>query len=491
METSVPFGEQGGEEPGPPPAYYSQPETAPLENTGRPNWLNRLDATNASPWKRRVTVLVGCAVLVLLAIGAFMFAFSPSEPLPANGHVYEHDGEVWKDTMSSNRFPTYIGHPGYYETGLPANFAEEMGAQPTPTRGAEPIATSLPGFTNKFNPFRHMGPLTPYRSGEFGVDNARELHTPISSQGVCVLQQVHILHRHGARYPTSESPTELVKKLIQRNKVGGRITKFTGPLAFLNNYVYRLGKELLVPVGRHQLHQSGVNAAVDYGALVAADVDAGKRMFVRAGSQQRIVDSAIAFMTGFFGNSWTEHTDFEIQLEDPGFNTTLASNFACDAAAEAKSEVNDWINKYLENATDRLQKHVEGAKLTPHIVYGMQQLCPYDTAAFGHSDFCKLFTEEEWKGFEYAWDINFHSYSGPSSYTGAAQGLGWLNEFISRLTRTPWDPSTQTSENTTVNTQPDLFPVNRSFYADFAHDTSEYIANSHHCSAFCAAALRV
>lgn len=281
-----------------------------------------------------------------------------------------------------------------------------------------------------------------------------------------------IANKHGARYPTTGAATELVAKLIQRNKVGGRIAKFNGPLEFLNNYVYRLGKELLVPVGRHQLHQAGVKAAIDYGALVAADEGAGKPMFVRAGSQQRIVDSAIAFMTGFYGNSWVNRTNFEIQLEDPGFNTTLASNFACDAAANTESDTGGWIEKYLANATERLQPHAEGVKLTPHVIHGMQQLCAYDTAAFGHSDFCGLFTEEEWKGFEYAWDITFHGYSGPSSYTGAAQGLGWLNEFISRLTSTPWDPSTQTSENTTVNTQPDLFPVDRAFYADFAHDTT-------------------
>ena len=400
-----------------------------------------------------------------------MVAFSPIH-ISKPDKVYFHDGEMWKDAASPSRFPTYIGHPGTFATGKPAEFAQEMKAQPSPTRGGEPMATTVPGYDAKFNPFRHMGPLTPYRSGEFGVDNSRELRTPISSQGVCTLQQVHILHRHGARYPTTGSPTELVQKLIQRNKLGGRIAKFSGPLEFLNNYEYRLGKELLVPVGRHQLHQSGVKAAIDYGALVAADAGAGKPMFVRAGSQQRIVDSAIAFMTGFFGNSWVNQTNFEIQLEDPGFNTTLASNFACDAAASAKHSVGDWVGKYLANATQRLQPHAEGVTLTPHDVYGMQQLCAYDTAAFGHSDFCALFTQEEWIGFEYAWDINFHSYSGPSSYTGAAQGLGWLNEFISRLTSTPWDPRTQTSENATVNLQPDLFPVDRAFYADFAHDTT-------------------
>ncbi|WFD35845.1 hypothetical protein MCUN1_002713 [Malassezia cuniculi] len=476
LKASVPAGEHArgpsDEELAMPPPTYSPPHTDQLENTGRPDWLKHVTSSERTPRQKRFVFFGGLAALMLLAVGAFMFAFGPTDGYSNTEHVFVQDGEVWKDEASVSRFPTYIGHPGTYSTGAPAGYAQEMSPVPSPTRGGAPMATSVPGFGEKYNPFRHMGPLTPYQSGEFGVDNSRHLRTPISDQGVCTLQQVHILHRHGARYPTTGSPTELVAKFIERNQLGGRVVKFTGPLAFMNDYVYRLGKELLVPVGRNQLHQSGVKAAVDYGALVAADAGAGKRMFVRAGSQQRIVDSAIAFMTGFYGNSWSNQTDFEIQLEDPGFNTTLASNFACAAAAKAKSNVSDWVNTYLKDAVTRLKPHVEGRELTPQIVYGMQQLCAYDTAAFGHSDFCALFTEEEWNGFEYSWDINFHGYAGPSSHTGAAQGLGWLNEFISRLTSTPWDARTQTSENSTVNSQPELFPVDRAFYADFAHDTT-------------------
>jgi hypothetical protein len=39
--------------------------------------------------------------------------------------------------------------------------------------------------------------------------------------------------------------------------------------------------------------------------------------------------------------------------------------------------------------------------------YAAQQLCPYETIAFGYSPFCSLFTADEWKGFEYSWDMTF------------------------------------------------------------------------------------
>lgn len=32
-------------------------------------------------------------------------------------------------------------------------------------------------------------------------------------------------------------------------------------------------------------------------------------------------------------------------------------------------------------------------------------MCAYETVAIGYSAFCDLFTENEWKGFQYRYDI--------------------------------------------------------------------------------------
>lgn len=37
----------------------------------------------------------------------------------------------------------------------------------------------------------------------------------------------------------------------------------------------------------------------------------------------------------------------------------------------------------------------------------MQSICAYDHAYIGRSDFCNLFTEEEWMGFEQTLDIEY------------------------------------------------------------------------------------
>lgn len=61
-------------------------------------------------------------------------------------------------------------------------------------------------------------------------------------------------------------------------------------------------------------------------------------------------------------------------------------------------------------------------------------VCPYETVALGYSEFCGLFTEKEWKGYEYRWDL-FWWYSSAFGYKNArAQGRGWVQELVSRLT---------------------------------------------------------
>jgi len=65
------------------------------------------------------------------------------------------------------------------------------------------------------------------------------------------------------------------------------------------------------------------------------------------------------------------------------------------------------MNIYLQPALKRIQKDLKGLNLTITDLYAMQNLCAYETVALGFSAFCDIFTEEEWKGFEYALDLGF------------------------------------------------------------------------------------
>jgi hypothetical protein len=116
--------------------------------------------------------------------------------------------------------------------------------------------------------------------GTFGLPDA----SPIVPEG-CTINAVHILHRHGARYPT---PDPLPSTFAAKIHAAANATGFnaTGPLDFLNTWTYKLGTDILTPLGRQQLYvfsqpdpffavslskrryELGVNTRVRYGELL-------------------------------------------------------------------------------------------------------------------------------------------------------------------------------------------------------------------------------
>lgn len=110
--------------------------------------------------------------------------------------------------------------------------------------------TPYGGAGTPFQIIRAWGNLSPWYSvgsGAFGL-RAADPQVPAG----CDLEQVHLLHRHGARYPTSGSaPSKFAAKVHKAANSSG--FSATGPLDFLNSWTYKLGAEILTPFGREQL----------------------------------------------------------------------------------------------------------------------------------------------------------------------------------------------------------------------------------------------
>lgn len=99
----------------------------------------------------------------------------------------------------------------------------------------------------------------------------------------------------------------------------------------------------------------------------------------------------------------------------------------------------------------------------------MQSLCAYEYNYFGSSDFCSLFTEEEWQGFGHSIDIQYYYDYSFGSPTGRAQGIGYVQEVLARLEK-QYITSSNTSVNATLDSNSTDFPLDQKFYADFSHD---------------------
>lgn len=133
--------------------------------------------------------------------------------------------------------PTPTGSPAFLAATNPAPFAQQTYIPPAPLETQQPIMNSPP----QGNIFQLQGQLSHYFANPngFGVD---EFALP---QGANITS-LYMLSRHGSRYPTDTST--FVQKLVNNT---GKYNA-TGQLSFLNNWTYKLGAQILTPVGRSE-----------------------------------------------------------------------------------------------------------------------------------------------------------------------------------------------------------------------------------------------
>ncbi|KAJ7642412.1 acid phosphatase [Mycena polygramma] len=330
-----------------------------------------------------------------------------------------------------------------------------------------PLVEPATSDQKNFDVIHSWGNLSPFQSTNLGLSKSSS-RLPTG----CSVQQVHLLHRHGARYPTSGSAPADFAAALHAVASTGKLSA-SGPLSFLNTWQYKLGAEILTPFGRAQLFELGVGFRVKYGDLLKGFADLP---VWRTTSEERMVDSALHFAAGFFGvQEYLNDYHQLIEIEAPGFNSTLAPFNQCPNANNAISTTatnftNQWASIYLADAQKRLAPHLKGLTLNATWLFAMQQTCAYETVALGFSTFCDLFTEEEWEGYEYSVDLSFWYDNGPGNPAVAAQGIGWVQELVSRLTQTRITESTSTVNSTVVGSNI-TFPLSQPIFVDATHDT--------------------
>lgn len=350
---------------------------------------------------------------------------------------------------------------------------------------------------------QHWGQISTYRDNPADVFGVQDVGLPDG----CQVEQVHTLQRHSQRFPTSYfddgiNDERFAAKILNFTKAHPN-ARFKGPLSFLKSYEYRMGESYLTGLGATTEFASGVQFWNQYGRLLYnasvgqvqyngsyANGTARPKPVLRTTGQSRIQNSQISWALGFFGPSFYEAVDptlsafgngslFDVVVIPEGGteNNTLASYDSCfrDLVADV-GYIGDnllfyqYVSRYLGPATARLQKYVpKGLKLNVNDTYAMQSLCAYEIGYIGTSDFCDLFTADEWTGFEQTLDIEYYYDYAWGNPTGRAQGLGYQQELIARLTK-QYITSSNSSVNSTITDNAADFPLDIPFYADFTHD---------------------
>ncbi|KAJ3175865.1 hypothetical protein HDU87_005693 [Geranomyces variabilis] len=312
--------------------------------------------------------------------------------------------------------------------------------------------------------FRTMGGFTPWGRNTQGYGIADQLPAE------CTVDQVTLLSRHGMRYASTGTGkgTQTVVDRIRNATFEVR----DPALAFLKTHRYDLPVELLTDWGRRDLVLAGQTFAKRYAALIAGNQES---VPLRTTTLSRMLDSATSFAQGFTQSQPGELHWTVVPDASPVFNTTLAVG-TCKAdklgiyAPVANVLPAQWAAVYVPPITARLNAALPGLNLTDNEVMSLQSGCPFETVTHNAvSPLCGIFTPSEWADYSYYQDLQQYTSAGYGGPLGRAWGVGWVNELIARLTDSP--VVDHTSTNTTMDADPATFPLGRSVYLDFAHDT--------------------
>lgn len=93
---------------------------------------------------------------------------------------------------------------------------------------------------------------------------------------------------------------------------------------------------------------------------------------------------------------------------------------------------------YIPAIAQRLiTENPELSKLENTEVYSMQEMCGSETMVRGSSPWCNVFTEDDWRSFEYARDVIHYYRAGPGNPYAGAMGWLWLNATTNLLRAGP------------------------------------------------------
>lgn len=374
------------------------------------------------------------------------------------------------------------------------------------SKNASPVVAPT-GFSypSGFDITNNWGSLSPYfDSGSPLGSMPAERQVGSAIKGIpqqCSLDQVHVLHRHAERYPTPGIGGKM-------EAFAAKVKKMKEPPAkvfsWLDSWEYKLKQQLLVASGVGTEFQSGADFWESHGQQLFNSTEQGYLLYhpslnvdvngtakarpvFRATTQSRIQTSARAWAAGFFGLYGDDPAretpldtsklyDLVLQEEEDGMNSTLGGYFGCpnaynDSYTPAANLTQQWINTYLAETTIRLQKLLPGFhNMTANDVFYMQNLCAFEHAAYGSSPWCGLFTETEWRGFEYSSDLDFYGFNGHGSAVGAAEGAGWIYELLARLEKR-YITEPKYGVNVSLTNAENVFPLNQTLYLDMTHDS--------------------
>ncbi|KAJ4387256.1 hypothetical protein N0V93_007845 [Gnomoniopsis smithogilvyi] len=288
---------------------------------------------------------------------------------------------------------------------------------------AQATKAAVPLYSNyNFNPLEHLGGVAPY------FEPLDPQTDPSAPQG-CTPVRAAYLVRHAAIYANDFDYEEYLSPFIEKVQNKTDINWSTIPsLSFLSTWeapITDSEQELLTRVGKLEATQLGASLGFRYQNFALP-----KKIWTS--SAERTYESAKALIRGFEPAGGDDSIGLvSVYESDEGGANTLTPYSSCPkysgSAGSDQSAV--YLDKFTKPIVARLNAAAPSFNFTAENVYGMMEMCGYESVIRGSSPFCDLdlFTPDDWLGWEYTADVMYHYSVGyGSDYTGAV-GLPWVN----------------------------------------------------------------
>ncbi|KAJ5560313.1 multiple inositol polyphosphate phosphatase [Penicillium frequentans] len=290
--------------------------------------------------------------------------------------------------------------------------------------------------SEEWNLFQHLGGNGPWIE-KSGSNDELSIAPP---EG-CSVDQVHLISRHGERYPTPSAGNRHLQLL---ERITALKVPLNGSLSFLNNWTYFTddpSKDFgqLTSTGPYAgtlgAFTTGVRFRTRYANLLPKD--SITRFW--ASDSQRVIDTARYLASGLFGLDWESRKAAVLQIIPETFERgadTLTPGETCRDYVEDKAHGHDLGTRqlalfqdwYIPGIAQRLLKDNPAlGSLANMEVYSMQEMCGSEIMVRGSSPWCDVFTKEDWDHFEYARDLLHYYRAGPGNAYARAMGWLWLN----------------------------------------------------------------
>ncbi|CAD0093485.1 unnamed protein product [Aureobasidium mustum] len=293
-------------------------------------------------------------------------------------------------------------------------------------------ASALTAAKYTFDPLKHMSGIAPY----FEPHDPTSNFDPAPPQG-CNVTRAAYLVRHAAIYANDfdyESYIEPFVKKLEASQGNSSVNwDRSHALSFLSTWTSPVEDEdieKLSKVGSLEAMKLGVDVYERYQHFKQP-----KKVWTS--SAERTVLTAESFVEGL---ALKENETEIVQIGE--YKKTGADSLtpykACPAYSGSRGSKQSIVyqKEYTAPIISRFRHEIPAFNWTASDIYGMQQLCGYETVIRGDSPFCSLdlFSPNEWLQFEYTNDIMYFHNTGYGNPVSGAIGYPWVKSSVDLLT---------------------------------------------------------